>query len=128
MVDEIKAKMQEEAKQLPLFAVDVTPKQVSPWRPATDAVEVALFGKALEELGELTAIVSRCLIQGVNEREPSTGKLNKSALAEEIADVLAMCEVIMYFNGIKQSHMDRRIKVKRDNFHKWIGLIVEGER
>lgn len=62
---------------------------VSPWHPMTDAKSVKILGKLMEELGELQAAVARCLIQGIEEKEPVTGKPNKEWLTEEIADVKA---------------------------------------
>lgn len=129
MVDEIKIKLSEEterSKQLPLF-VDKGSDKLSPWQPANDPIEVAFWGKALEELGELSAIISRCMIQGVNECEPSTGKLNKSALAEEIADVKAMIEIIMTFNNIPEFVLDERMAHKKAKFHRWINILVRCE-
>jgi NTP pyrophosphatase (non-canonical NTP hydrolase) len=63
---------------------------VSAWRPMTDPGDIACLGKLLEELGELTAAVSRCLIQGIGECEPVTGKPNVEWLKEELTDVYAM--------------------------------------
>lgn len=49
--------------------------------------EVKILGKLLEELGELQSAAARCLIQGMDEREPVTGKQNRLWLQEELADV-----------------------------------------
>lgn len=61
----------------------------SPWQPEAGAVRLAVLGKLAEELGELSAIVARCIIQGIDESEPRTGVLNRDALAKEMADVSA---------------------------------------
>jgi len=59
-----------------------------PWHPMSDPVDLKTLGKLLEELGELGSAVSRCLIQGIDEAEPTTGKLNRQWLKEEVIDVM----------------------------------------
>lgn len=59
----------------------------NPWNPMTKAIDLKHLGKLGEEAGELSAIVCRCIIQGINEYEPVTGKSNREALEDEIADV-----------------------------------------
>lgn len=61
--------------------------KMNPWVPIKDPKVQRRFGKTLEELGELTSAVSRCLIQGIDECEPVTGKPNRQWLLEELADV-----------------------------------------
>lgn len=65
----------------------------SKWIPTTDPVDLAHLGKLGEETAELSAIVSRIIIQGIDENDPETNKPNRQALAEEIADVFAMAEL-----------------------------------
>ena len=72
-----------EDKDIPNFAPSL-------WIPMTDPGSIALMGKLGEELGELISVKDRCLIQGIDEAEPTTGKVNRVWLEEEIADVLAM--------------------------------------
>jgi hypothetical protein len=62
---------------------------LNPWRPMTRPIDLKHLGKLGEESNELGAAISRCIIQGIDEREPVTGKPNRQWLAEEIADVLA---------------------------------------
>lgn len=68
---------------------DATNPRMNPWHPMTDPVDLKTTGKLLEELGECTSAVARCQIQGIDEAEPVTGKVNRVWLEEEIADVLA---------------------------------------
>lgn len=65
------------------------PGDVNPWHPMTDMIDLKTLGKLGEELSECAAAASRCIIQGINEVEPETGKPNKRWLEDEIADVLA---------------------------------------
>ncbi len=68
---------------------------MNPWHPMTDAVDLKTIGKLSEELGELSAIVGRCIIQGVDEAEPVTGVVNRIALENEIADVVGNIELVI---------------------------------
>lgn len=65
-----------------------------PWHPMSDPVDLKILGKALEELGELSSAISRCLIQGIDELEPTTGKPNRQWLKEEIVDVMVNIRLI----------------------------------
>lgn len=56
----------------------------------TNPEHVAVLGKLAEETAELSNIIARCLIQGIDESEPVTGALNRHELEKEIADVEAM--------------------------------------
>lgn len=67
--------------------------QVNPWHPINDPVLLKTLGKLGEEINECGAAVMRCIIQGVDEREPVTGKLNRDWLEEEIADAQANFEI-----------------------------------
>lgn len=53
----------------------------------------AVLGKLGEEAAELCNIIMRIWIQGIDERNPETGKPNRVALWEEIADVEALIEM-----------------------------------
>ncbi len=66
-----------------------------PWHPMSDPQDVKTLGKALEEVSELGSALARCLIQGIGEREPVTGKLNRQWLEEEIADVRANIDLVV---------------------------------
>ena len=57
--------------------------------PEPDLLTHQALGKLAEEVNELGSIIARCLIQGLNESEPETGKPNREKLAEEMADVEA---------------------------------------
>jgi hypothetical protein len=68
---------------------DIAAAPPSPWKPEADPVNLAILGKLSEELGELSGIVSRCIIQGIDGREPRSDVANRAALQDEIADVAA---------------------------------------
>jgi hypothetical protein len=48
-----------------------------------------ILGKQLEELNELGSATARCIIQGIDGREPVTKKPNREWFMEEVADVYA---------------------------------------
>lgn len=68
-------------------------KRMSKWEPDDAPHQARRIGKTLEELGELTAVLARISIQGLDAVDPSSGKINRQRLEEEIADVMAQCEV-----------------------------------
>lgn len=84
-----------------------------------DPVDQKTIGKFLEELGECTAAASRCFIQGIDEREPVTGKLNREWLEEEIADVLANIELVGKRFGLDQKATGERVARKIAHLRKW---------
>ena len=67
-------------------------KPPAPWVPMTNALDLAVLGKLIEELNEAGKIAARCIIQGIDEADPTTGKINRVALAEELADVYASAD------------------------------------
>lgn len=90
---------------------------MSKWVPTTNLLELRRFGKLGEELGELQAVISRCIIQGLDGLDPATKKINRRRLEEECADVQAQIETtikaldldrmfIVCRNGEKQSQMN----------------------
>lgn len=95
----------------------------SKWIPMTNLVDLAHLGKLGEECGELSSIVSRCIIQGIDECDPETGKPNRLALEEEIADVMAMAELAIFrfcLNALRlETRRERKIEMKRA-WHKMI--------
>jgi NTP pyrophosphatase (non-canonical NTP hydrolase) len=98
--------------------------KLNPWQPETNKVNLAVLGKLLEELGELTAIVSRCIIQGIDEQEPTTKISNKVALQNELADVEAgLFVATIHFNLDYQTIAIRRAR-KIEHKLEWHKLIT----
>jgi NTP pyrophosphatase (non-canonical NTP hydrolase) len=98
---------------------DTAWKAASPWHPMTDAVDLKHLGKLSEELGEAIAAVSRCVIQGIDEVEPVTGKINRRWLEDELADVLAnigLCNEHFRFDATR---MLERIERKKKHLRGW---------
>lgn len=98
---------------------------MNPWQPIKDSFKLALLGKLIEELGELTAASGRCIIQGIDEVQPVTQKLNREWLGEEIADVIANCYFVRDYLGLDKMELGSRIKTKTKHLEEWHHLIHE---
>lgn len=91
----------------------------NPWHPMTNAVDLKCMGKFGEEVNELGAAISRCIIQGVDEKEPTTGKVNRRWLEEEIADVIANLDIVTERWELDIKFIYERAERKRDMLKKW---------
>ena len=95
----------------------------SDWQPITDKHDLAVLGKLAEEASELCSAISRCIIQGLDEAEPVTGKMNRTWLEQELADVMAMTTIaIQRFNLNAEEIMIRRRK-KIDYKEPWFDAL-----
>ena len=101
---------------------------INPWNVETSPLRKRHLGKTLEELGELTAVVARCMIQGIDEVDPSSGKLNRLRLEEEIADVYAQLDMLEDLFDLDRIFISDRIVVKQGHMDKWSRLLIlQGE-
>lgn len=91
----------------------------NPWHPMTDAVDIKHLGKLIEELSECSSAAARCIIQGVDEKEPVTGKLNRHWLEEEVADVRANVELVTERFQLDRARMQQRVEIKLYHLRKW---------
>jgi hypothetical protein len=99
---------------------DNADKALNPWHPISDPVDLKHLGKLLEELGELSAIVARCIAQGGLElRNPDTGELNRTALENEIADVRANIRLVTEHFGLDMERMTYRCNSKMKRLREW---------
>lgn len=92
---------------------------MNPWHPITNSVDLKHLGKLGEELGECSAAVSRCIIQGLAEAEPSTGKINAKWLEEEIADVLANIDLVVTRFKLNPLTIQQRKLRKEEQLKSW---------
>lgn len=97
---------------------------VNPWVPMTDPKSLKLLGKLGEEVNELGAAVFRCIIQGIEEREPVTGKLNRRWLCEEIADVRANLDLVEKGFDLDQRFITERQAKKKAYLQEWLSMMV----
>lgn len=90
-----------------------------PWHPVQNPVLQKHLLKLIEECNELGSASSRCLMQGVDEVEPDTGKPNRQWLMEEIADVLANIRLNIDYLRLDAVTIDTRMKYKIERLSKW---------
>lgn len=84
----------------------------SEWQPITKPLDLAVLGKTGEELTECATALFRCIIQGMNEAEPTTKKINRAWLQDEVADVMALLtHLIAHFN-LNQEAIQERLDKK----------------
>lgn len=95
--------------------------QISPWMPEQDRVRLAALGKLIEECNELSARAARCIVQGIDELDPDTGRTNRAELEREIADVYATIMVVEV--GQNLGYLRERIANKISGFERWHALI-----
>lgn len=97
-------------------------RDANPWQPIDDKVDLKHLGKLAEELGECGSAVARCIIQGVDEREPVTGKLNREWLQDEIADVIANLDLVIDRFELDATLIAARAERKRQYLKQWHAL------
>lgn len=91
----------------------------NPWHPITDAVDLKHLGKLNEEAGELVSATARCIIQGIDECEPVTGKCNREWLEDEIADVEAGIALAKERFHLRVDRIARRRDKKIIHLSRW---------
>jgi hypothetical protein len=94
-------------------------KPYHPWHPMQEPIDLKHIGKLMEELGELMAACSRCLIQGIDECEPVTGKSNRLWLEEEIADVRINLQLVEKHFRLNEGYILMRMLDKVDRLREW---------
>jgi hypothetical protein len=99
------------------------PMALNPWHPMSLAIDLKHLGKLGEELNEAGAAVSRCIIQGIAESEPVTGKPNKVWLEDEIADVLANAELVTSHFALDRERMAARLDLKIKHLRAWHSML-----
>lgn len=107
---------------------DATSPAMNPWHPMTNPVDLKHIGKLGEEAGELASAAARCSIQGIDEREPVTGKLNRTWLEDEIADVMANSDLCMEHFGLDRLRILERAARKMVLLREWHSMADEPPR
>jgi hypothetical protein len=87
---------------------------VSSWVPTVDRVELALLAKLLEETTELGKIAARCIMQGLDDRDPETWVANRMALTSELSDMEAR---ILDVRQVLELPMLTENTVRKSKFH-----------
>lgn len=100
-------------------------KEPNLWIPISDPLVLAAIGKLGEEASELGAIIFRCVIQGLDGKNPETGELNINDLLKEIADVRGLSNLVIRQLELDVSAISERAEKKRIMKRKWIDMIEE---
>lgn len=95
--------------------------KITPWRPETDPIRLAVFGKLIEECNELGSRAARCIIQGMYGMDPDKGRENIALLREELADVQATMDIL--HEALQIQRMPERVYRKRAGFRVWHDMI-----
>lgn len=95
----------------------------NPWVPETDPIRLAHLAKFAEELNECGAATMRCIMQGIDEKEPSTGKPNREWLQDEMADVLANMTLAIDCFDLDRHAIEQRKRFKMAHLLAWHGKI-----
>ena len=99
---------------------------ISPWKPDTDPRNLRPLGKCVEEICEAGAILARCIIQGIEESEPVTGKPNRQAVQEELADVQATTEILIEHFALDRTAIAVRAMEKKARLKAWFDMMESG--
>jgi NTP pyrophosphatase (non-canonical NTP hydrolase) len=93
------------------------------WTPTTDLLMLRRMGKTGEEAAELLVVTNRCIIQGIDEIDPGTGKVNRARLQDELADVQAQIGCTVLALGLDQEYMARRTAEKIRQMNEWEAMF-----
>lgn len=118
-ISQINRHADEEMKGREMETEKIEGYQASPWHPIENPVDLKHLGKLCEEANELGGIIARCIIQGVDESDPTTGKVNRVALQEEIADVIANCQLVSDRFKLDDEAISERIQKKMKLLKSW---------
>lgn len=94
---------------------------ISAWMPEQDQHRLACLGKLIEECNELAARAARCIIHGLDETDPASGRTNREELAREMADVEACMHQAE--QRLDVDWMAKRAIDKSDGLNRWHDLI-----
>lgn len=96
-----------------------------PWVPISKPIDLKHLGKLSEECGELISAISRCIIQGITEREPVTGVVNKKWLQDEIGDVLANIDLVVNHLDLDRPAIRERMNRKKKFLSEWHNALAK---
>lgn len=100
--------------------------KMTKWTPTTDLLMLRRMGKLTEECAELINVAARCIIQGIDEVDPGTGKVNRQRLVNEIADVMAQCETTIEALKLGPGHyIVDRVEQKKSQMAEWEAMFSD---
>lgn len=104
--------------------------RVTKWIPITNLKMLRRMGKLIEELLELGIVAVRCIIQGIDEVDPGSGKTNRQRLMDEMADVEAQLVVTshwLFADTATMEYMGARTNEKIGYMRQWEAMFTPGE-
>jgi hypothetical protein len=105
----------------------VMKKPYQPWKPMTDSVDIRTLGKLGEESGELSQIICRSLIQGIDETDPKQNITNRVWLENEIADVFVNAQLVIERFNLDTDAIAVRMAEKEPKLRAWQGDALTEE-
>ena len=99
--------------------------KMNKWTSTTDLKVLRRVGKAQEELNELGCVLARVIIQGIDEIDPGSGKVNRQRLTEEVADVQAQLQLIISQFNLDGLYINGRCSEKKRQMAEWESLFDE---
>lgn len=90
-------------------------------------MKIRRLGKTVEEMGELIAVLGRCIIQGVDAADPVTGEPNISRLEKETADVLTQLGRNINHLKLNALGIHQRIEEKDAQMDEWEEMLKRGQ-
>lgn len=93
------------------------------WIPESDPMVLRRVGKTGEECAELAKVCSRITIQGLDGVDPTTGESNRTALAKEVADVVAQCYTTINALGLDDDAIRVRVIEKQRQMAEWEAMF-----
>lgn len=103
-------------------------RDANPWKPMDKSIDLKHMGKLGEELNECASAINRCIIQGIDEPEPTTGKINRQWLKDEMIDVMVNIDLVCEHFGINLFDEDatKRYEKKKKYLKQWHGMLDDG--
>ena len=96
----------------------------SNWVPIGNKRDLAALSKLGEEVNELGAIICRAIAQGgLDKLDPETGKPNRVALEEEIADVRALSLLCIGIFKLDSTLINHREWLKLQHKIEWLDTL-----
>lgn len=105
-------------------AKETTMTSLTMWDTEKSPLILRRVGKTGEEAAELLKVTNRIVLQGLDGVDPSTGKTNRQALTEEIADVMAQCDVCIDSLDLDWDAIRRRVRVKVELMREWEAMYA----
>lgn len=95
------------------FDVELVRAEVTGTREAVDEYDLIC------SLGRCGAAVSRCIIQGIDGAEPSTGRVNRDWLIEEMCGLGRIVDAFVADFDLEAAKIKHRMEFKREHLLRW---------